>query len=125
MNGKKSSGLGGLLIGALLTGFGLLVLAGAALRETPLFWRNAGGYPVELRNLVYSGFYPAFGLYLALVVGAGAAGGKLLRQNSRTGALILLATGLNLLLAAVILTVAVWNNVENLLQGLPFHHHPA
>jgi hypothetical protein len=39
--------------------------------------------------------------------------------------MLLLACGMNLLLGAVIVTVVVWNNLENLLQGLPFHHHPA
>jgi hypothetical protein len=125
MSRKKSSGAGGLLAGALLTFFGLLVLVGAVLRETPLFWRNDGGYPVELRELVYDGFYAALGVYFLLLAGAVVSGSRLLRQNSRSGAVLLLACGFNLLLAITVFTIIAWNNIENLLQGLPFHHHPA
>ena len=28
---------------------GVLLIGGALLRENPMFWRNAGGYPVFLR----------------------------------------------------------------------------
>jgi O-antigen ligase len=125
MNAKKTSGWGGLLIGALMTAFGLIILTGAILRETPMFWHNAGGYPVELRELVYSGFYPALGFYLALLVGLSLAGWKLLREKSRGGALMLLACAINVFLIGIILTVVIWNNLANLLQGLPLHHHPA
>lgn len=123
MKPQKSTGLTGLLLGALLTGFGLLVFGGAILRETPSFWRNAGGYSVGLRELVLAGFYPAFGIFVLLLVGAGFVGGKMLRQNIRAGALLLLACAFNLLLCAAIVTIVAWNNLENILQGLPLHHH--
>jgi len=123
MKPQKTTSLGGMLIGVLLTGFGLLVLIGAWLKETPLFWRNAGGYPVELREWLLIGFYPALGLYFLLLAGTGLTGWKLLRQNIRDGAVLLLASGLNGILSAVIVTVVLWNNVENLLQNLPLHNH--
>jgi hypothetical protein len=35
-----------------------LTLVAAWLRETPLFWRNAGGYPLWVRAAVRAGFLP-------------------------------------------------------------------
>ena len=123
MNGKKSSGLGGLLIGALLTGFGLLVLAGAALRETPLFWRNAGGFPVGLRDLVLASFYPALAIYFFGLVFGSFTGWQLLQARSRSGGILLLACTLNWLLFLAITAVVLWNNLENVLNGQPLHYH--
>ena len=54
---------GSLAAGVALTALGLAVLVGALFRETPLFWLNVGGYPVELRDLVLANFYPAFAVY--------------------------------------------------------------
>ena len=116
-------GAGSLLLGLLLTCFGLVILAGAILRETPPFWLNAGGYPVALRDWVRLGFYPGLGVYFLLQGGYFISGFKLLRQNIPSGAILLLASVFNGMLSAVILTVVIWNNVANLLQGLPLHSH--
>ena len=110
-------------MGLLLTGFGLVMLICAAFKETPLFWRNAGGYPVGLREWTLVAFYPGLGVYLFLLIVSGFTGWKLLRQNSRDGAPLLLACALNCMLLVLIVTVMVWNNVENLLQGYPLHYH--
>jgi hypothetical protein len=47
----------------------LLAVTGffAWLRETPMFWLNAGGYPVWLRDMVYDWFFPCYGLSLLLL----------------------------------------------------------
>lgn len=38
---------------------GLPVLVGfSVLRETPVFWRNEGGYPIWLRDFVLTTYYP-------------------------------------------------------------------
>jgi hypothetical protein len=110
-------------MGLLLTGFGLAMLAAAALRETPLFWLNAGGYPVELRRWVLAFFYPALAAYVVWLVASSAVGCVLLRGGGRAAVVYLLAAALNWLLLAVMATVIVWNNVQNLLQGLPLHYH--
>jgi len=88
MKPERAYSLGGWLIGTLLTGFGLSVMVGAWLKETPLFWRNAGSYPVELREWLLMGFYPALCLYLLLLAGTGLTGWKLLHQNVRAGVVL-------------------------------------
>ena len=102
---------------------GLVLLAGAALRETPLFWRNEGGYPEALRALVLAGFFPAYVLYFLGLSGGSLAGWRQLRTDKLSGALLLLGCSLNWLLFAVTTTVVLWNNVQNLIEGRPFHYH--
>ena len=115
--------LGALAALAAPTLFGAVVLAGAALKETPLFWHNAGGYPVELRALVREGFYPAYAIYFSWVLLGSLTALRRLRRLNGAGAVFLLGWAANWLLLAVITTVVVWNNMENLLEGLPLHHH--
>lgn len=43
----------------------IVTVTGAWLRELPLFWRNAGGYPIWLRDAVRDGFAPLAMLGLA------------------------------------------------------------
>ena len=106
-----------------LTLFGLVVLAGAALRETPLFWRNVGGFPTELRALVLAGFYPAYAIYFFWLLFGSVTAWRLLCVFKRDGTVLLLAYAGNWLLLVITTTVTVWNNVENLMQGLPLHYH--
>ena len=103
---------------------GLLLFASTVLRETPEFWRNEGGYPVGLRNLVYHGHYP-----LLFVVLGGTAAGTLLawrfpscRRGTATGLLIF--STLQWVLFIIILVIMLWNNVDNLLHGRHLHYHP-
>jgi len=122
----KSSAAGiltALVLATPLTLFGLVVLAAAALRETPLFWHNAGGYSTELRALVLEGFYPALVIYFFWLLLGSITVWRMLRRLNRAGFILLLACAGNWLLLAVITTVVLWNNVENLLEGLPFHYH--
>src|ERR1700742_3267812 len=44
----------------LTLGLNLVLLFFVVLKEDPLFWRNEGGYPVFLRDLVLQAFYPLF-----------------------------------------------------------------
>ena len=90
------------------------------LRESSLFWRNAGGYPVVLRELVLETYYPATGVLL-LACGLGAAHafsrGALLRRTAVVGWLVLaLAVGFGLAFAGA-------NNLANLIDGRPLHSH--
>jgi hypothetical protein len=113
-----------LLAGLLQTGFGLLLVVVATLRETPLFWSDEGGYPVELRHLVSAFFYPALAAYVVCLAAGAATGWQLLRAGKRGAPVYLLAVALNGLILAATLTAAFSDNVVNLLQGLPVHLRP-
>jgi len=122
----KGSGAGigaAALLAGLLLVFGVTLLAGAVLKETPIFWRNAGGYPEALRALVLNGFYPGLIFYFICLLTASFFGWCWLRAGSLGGGLLLLGCAANWLILAVISTIVVWNNVENLLQGRPLHFH--
>ena len=99
------------------------VLAGALLRETPLFWQNAGGFPIWLRGLVLIGFYPGLLLSLALTAGEIMLLLKSWRAGSPAGIgpWILWFLQAALLLAA--LAVMGWNNINNLIEDAPLHQH--
>jgi hypothetical protein len=103
---------------------GLALLVSSVLREDPLFWRNAGGYPVFVRHMVYYLHYP-----LLLLVFAGTLAASLLAlqffalTRGATGARLLLACGFQWLLFAAALTIMLWNNIVNLLNGHPLHYH--
>ena len=114
---------GSLAAGVALTALGLAVLVGALFRETPLFWLNVGGYPVELRDLVLANFYPSFAVYFFGLMFGSVVGWQLLRARRRSGGILLLACMLNWLLFAAITTMVLWNNVENVMEGRPLHYH--
>ena len=123
MKKEPGGGLGALLAGMLLTGFGLVVLVAVVLKETPIFWRNAGGYPVALRDWVLDLYYPALTIYFVWLAASTGMGWLMLRSGIRSGIIHLLVAALNWMLLAIIVTIGIWNNVENLLQGQPLHHH--
>lgn len=105
------------------TAFCALLIAAALLRETPEFWRNSGGYPVILREILYWFFYPCL-----LLCTTGTAQGAwlafhLLRKQGREGWLLLILCVLQLLALVTILGIVLWNNISNLLHGVPLHHH--
>lgn len=90
------------------------------LRESPMFWRNAGGYPVELREFVLETYYPVTGaLLLSCAIGiVQAVRGGLMRRITLVGWLVLtLAVGFGLAFAGA-------NNLVNLMDGRPLHNHP-
>jgi hypothetical protein len=104
---------------------GLLLFTTTVLRESLQFWRNSGGYPVWLRNLVYFAHYPL----LFLVLGGTAAGSllawRLFARQRGVGGGLLLLSAFQWLLFLIILVIMLWNNVDNLLHGRPLHYHPA
>lgn len=100
----------------------VIVSAFALLREDPLFWQNAGGWPIWLREVVLYTFYPLFGLLLMLftalalicVSGIGLGPAKMwVRVPTLLLALWLGAIGI----------VVVGNNIANLITGRPLHWH--
>lgn len=94
------------------------------LKEGPLFWTNAGGWAVGLRELVGAFFYPLLLLELfVLVIFSGA----YLRFLATRGATSVSAVVVLPLLWALFLLVIVIlgaNNLENLIGGRPLHWHP-
>ena len=115
---------GALAAGVALTALGLVVLAGALFRETSLFWRNVGGYPVELREFVLACFYPLFAIYFSGLIFGSIVGWQLLfRVRRPSGGILLLVCMLNWLLLTAITTMVLWNNIENLMEGRPLHYH--
>ena len=103
---------------------GLLLVGGALLRENPMFWRNAGGYPVFLREIIFSVFYPGLLGYFVGVVGISWIALRLLSAGFRSGGLLLFFSLVQGLLFATILIIILWNNVDNLFHGDPLHYHP-
>ncbi|MDB6077993.1 MAG: hypothetical protein JWO82_1740 [Akkermansiaceae bacterium] len=113
---------GGLILGLALGG---VLLWFAVLREMQHFWRNDGGYPVELRHLVEAGFYP---LALTALAGQFLLGWALLRRarsSARVWIVQMLLLCLCLMLVVAAGAVAFANNVVNLWNGVPLHSHPA
>jgi len=91
------------------------LLSFAVIRESQTFWLNSGGYPLRLRQLVQSGFYP----YLAFL--------SIMHWGSwpgRSGSLwSWMLWGFSAILWGISLLWFSWNNVENLLSGRGLHDH--
>jgi len=103
---------------------GVLLIGGALLRENPMFWRNAGGYPVLLREIVYLVFYPGLLGYFVGVVGISWIAFRLLGAGFRSGGFLLFVSLVQGLLLVTILLIILWNNVDNIFHGQPLHYHP-
>jgi hypothetical protein len=102
----------------------LFLLMSAVLRETPEFWRNEGGYPIPLRELVFYLHYPLLLLVFAATTAATVMSLRFLAENRGAGGgRMLFLCGLQWLLFATALTIMLWNNVQNLLNGHPLHFH--
>ena len=102
---------------------GLLLLA-ALWRETPTFWRNAGGYPLWLRDIVYILYYPALTVYFVGLASLSWMSIRLLASGYKSGVILFAVSLVQWVLLTVIVTITVWNNVDNLLNGRPLHWHP-
>lgn len=105
--------------------FSAAVLTGlTALKESPSFWLNSGGYPVALREFVLNFYYPAMLLHLTFLSGFTLShAARLTRRPRLSPALYLLALFPAWLLTAIAVGLLLANNVINLLEGRPFHHH--
>lgn len=114
-----------LWLGTVLPGVMLLgVNTGfTVLKETPLFWHNAGGFPVALRELVLAVYYPLLGLnaLLCLVVAA-----LIAFEYRRSGRGAWWAVAVGVLMWGMLVFNVGWlmtNNVENLMIGRELHYH--
>lgn len=115
-----------LLISGALANFMVLIilLTFSYLREEPMFWTNAGGWSVEWRDLVQTGYYPTLGLELVLLLAY--SGMSLHLLNARRSAVGLTLVMLPMLwgLFFMVILNSVANNIDNLLHGRPVHWHP-
>jgi hypothetical protein len=112
-----------LVLGLCGLGSFLLLSVGSVLKENALFWRNAGGYPLELRTVVLYGYYPLLLINAVLCCGATAVG---VHEYRTTGCLC----GWSLTLVAILWSLLflnvgfiLANNIENVLSGRPIHYH--
>lgn len=115
--------LAALVAAVVLSANGVSLVVMAWLREDPMFWRNAGGYPVWLRETVHAAFVPLF-----LVQAAALVFGTLRALLHRSWSMIQLVLapvflGCWILLGAAAMQ-AVANNVANWFGGRPIHSHP-
>lgn len=95
----------------------------ALLREDPLFWRNAGGWPIWLRELVKDTFYPLLAGELAVLLLLSAmllCSPALLRWRKQTWPI----AALMWLWTVAVIVVVAGNNIANVLAGRPLHWHP-
>lgn len=111
-----------------ITGFaGLAWLSGnlvlTIFRESPLFWRNAGGYPTALRDFTLHFYYPILIGSMAICC---ALGWQLLRRCSIPLRCSIFSLGLVLLPWCVLFLnfgLMLANNVDNIIEGRPLHYH--
>jgi hypothetical protein len=98
-------------------------LALTILKENVHFWRNAGGYPVPLREFTLHFYYPI--LLVSLVICC-ALTIQLLRRYSVQFHCSLFSCGLVLLPWCLLFLncgVLIANNVNNVIEGRPLHYH--
>ena len=102
----------------------LILIVSVELKEDPFFWRNAGGFPIWLRDLVLMTFYPLLiAQFIALTAGSicqfrAYQCEKIFRAGGPLALMLLW------LFFAIILAILVSNNVDNLLNGRDLHYHP-
>ncbi len=102
----------------------LLALSGLALlKEDPLFWRNAGGWPVEFRLFVKVTFYPLLVLEMAGLLWFSACV-FWLRGSGQVRRCLGAVAGMFWLWTGIVVAVVVSNNIANLLAGRALHWHP-
>lgn len=113
------------LAGTILNLVLLVVLAvGAWLKEDPLFWRNTGGSPIGLRELVGSAFYPLLFLESGLLILFSWAAVRCVSLRCPHQGPAVTGTALFWGLWLVVILILVANNLENLFSGRPLHWHP-
>lgn len=100
----------GLALFGLVAGLPLLVTF-SVLREMELFWRNDGGYPIWLRDLVLVAFYPILMIDLAVVLVYGC---LLMGCQPRSKRVLIAEFGVLSLMAAALVFSVVWSILDDL-----------
>jgi hypothetical protein len=104
-------------------GMGLMLLVLVVWKENPMFWRNAGGYPIWLRSMVLYAFYPLLLLdFLTLGLASMLTIKGYLQRLFRTPKALVVMAGIWGLFALVIVFL-LWNNIQNLLADRDVHFH--
>ena len=116
----------GLLLATLLVMVLSAVLVWFAfLRENQVFWTNAGGYPIWLRDLVLWTYIPLLGVAgLSLMALSMACSSRICRSKrffAVEGLLLLMGWGL----LATSGGIAFSNNIVNIIDGRDLHYHPS
>ncbi len=122
-NAEILTGVGLVLATLVALGLGLLLVWFATLRENQVFWTNAGGYPIWLRDLVCWTYLPLFvGVGLSLMLLSMACFSRICRSIR-----FMAVEGILLLACWALLAtsgyIAFANNVMNLIEGRDLHHH--
>jgi len=112
-----------LLATVLGLGLGVVLVWFAVLRENQVFWTNAGGYPIWLRDLVLWCYLPLFGgVGLGLAALSMACFSRIcrsLRFFAVEGLLLVVCWGL----LATSGYIAFSNNLINIIEGRDSHYH--
>ena len=124
MKVRHPPALAAILAASLNCGLGLALFWSAGLRETPPFWHNAGGFPVSLREWVLIAFYPLTFLCLLLAAATSRLALNTAIPSRGLRAVLFGITLAQWILITAVVTVAVWNNLDNLINGRPLHWHP-
>ncbi len=101
---------------------GTVLLITAALRETPVFWRDTGGFPVLLREVVLLVFYPDT-LLLAIGVLRSTWIVWRWRPDSRLAVGVWMACLFRWVLLLEVITIFAWNNLNNMFERSPLHRY--
>ena len=120
----SSSTLRFIFLCLMAAGFETGLLAMGIVREQPLFWHDAGGFPVWMRGFVLFSFYPLLALAVLWLawISISPARVRFFGQDRRWTMACL--TGL-WLLQGMVFIVIVANNIDNLRHHHPVHWHPA
>jgi hypothetical protein len=102
---------------------GLWLIWAAVLRETPAFWRDAGGSLIPLRHAVLISFYPLVVASILLAAATWRAAPRPAGAGSKPRAVLLGLCLAQWMLLAGVVAVATWNNLGNVIYGRPFHSH--
>ncbi len=121
----SSSGAPPILLGALVNVLIIITLmVFSYLREEPLFWRHEGEFPIWLRELVMSTYYPMLLLELLLLAAFTGFVAHLLSRRSTSASLAVLLLPMLWGLYFMVIANSVANNLDNLFNGRPLHWHP-
>jgi hypothetical protein len=104
--------------------FLIVLMAFSYLREEPIFWTNAGDWPVWLREMVQSSYYPLMFLEFLLLTVFSGVSIQLLSTRAQSASLSVILLPILWGLLFVVIANSIANNLDNLWNGRPLHWHP-
>lgn len=93
----------------------------ALLKESPLFWRNAGGFSVAFRDWVLHTFYPSFFLLAGFLLFLTLNGARHFRFIKAHPFISISPLLLAWIVLAATGAVVVADNLQNIFHGQPVH----